>query len=67
MKPQGPLSPSTPTTPKAPSLEPPSSDAANGAPRRGTLASAALYGPLDLAAEPWTDRELTERLRRNLD
>ena len=32
-----------------------------------TGAIAAKYGPLDRAAESWTDRELTECLRRNLD
>ena len=40
---------------------------AHTCPRRGNTGNAAKYGPLDRAAESWTDRELTECLRRNLD
>ena len=67
MKPEAPPEPSTPTTPRAPSLELPAPPVPTGAPRRGSTGNAAKYGPLDRAAESWTDRELTECLRRNPD
>ena len=62
-----PPEPSTPTTPQAPSLQPTAPPMPTRAPRRGNRGNAAKYGPLDRAAESWTDRELTECLRRNLD
>ena len=40
---------------------------AHKSPRRGNRGKAAKYGPLDRAAESWTDRELTECLRRFID
>ena len=55
----------TPATPQAPSLQPTAPPVPTGAPRRGHRGNAAKYGPLDRAAESWTDRELTECLRRN--
>ena len=67
MKPEAPPEPSTPTTPRAPSLELPAPPVPTGAPRRGNRGKAVKYGPLDRAAESWTDRELTECLRRNPD
>ena len=67
MKPEAPPSPSTPTTPRAPSLQPTAPPEPTKAPRRGNRGKAAKYGPLDRAAESWTDRELTECLRRFID
>ena len=67
MKPEAPPSPSTPTTPRAPSLQPTAPPEPTRAPRRGNRGKAAKYGPLDRAAESWTDRELTECLRRFID
>ena len=67
MKPEAPPEPSIPTTTQAPSLQPTARSLPTGAPRRGNTGNAAKYGPIDRAAESWTDRELTECLRRNLD
>ena len=49
----------------APSLELPAPSVPTRAPRRGNRGKAAKNGPLDRAAESWTDRELTECLHRN--
>ena len=67
MQPEATKQGSTPTTPRAPSLELPAPPEPTRAPRRGNRGKAAKYRPLDRAAESWTDRELTECLRRNLD
>ena len=67
MKPEAPPEPSTPTTPRAPSLEPPAPPEPTQAQDGATTGNAAKYGPLDRAAESWTDRGLTECLRRNPD
>ena len=67
MKPEAPPEPSTPTTPRPRLWSPQPRPSPHGAPRRGNTGNAAKYGPLDRAAESWTDRELTECLRRNPD
>jgi hypothetical protein len=67
LEPTAPPEPSTPTTTQAPSLQPTAPPVPTRARRRGHRGNAAKYGTLDRAAESWTDRELTECLRRNLD
>ena len=52
---------------QAPSLEPTAPPEPSRAPSWGNTGNAAKYGPIDRAAESWTDRELTECLRRNPD
>ena len=65
MKPEATPRPSTPTTTQGPSLEPTAPLEPTGAPRRGHGGYAASYGPINRAAEAWTDRELSKCLRRN--
>ena len=67
MKPEAPETSLPPTTPRAPSLELPAPPEPSRAPSWGNTGNAAKYGPIDRAAESWTDRELTECLRRNPD
>ena len=65
MKPEATKQDSTPQTPGSPYLPLPAPSVPTRAPRRGNTGNAVKYGPLDRAAESWTDRELTECLRRN--
>ena len=67
MKPEATESSLNTNNAQAPSLQPTAPSLPTGAPRRGNTGNAAKYGPIDRAAESWTDRELTECLRRNLD
>ena len=67
MQPEATKQGSTPQTPGSSSLQPTAPPVPTRAPRRGHRGNAAKYGPIDRAAESWTDRELTECLRRNLD
>ena len=67
MKPEALSCPTRPSTPQDPSLIPTSQPVPTRAARRGNTGNAAKYGPIDRAAESWTDRELTECLRRNPD
>ena len=66
MKPEATESSLNTNNAQAPSLQPTARSLPTGAPRRGNTGNAAKYGPIDRAAESWTDRELTECLRRNL-
>ena len=67
MKPEAPPEPSTPTTP-GPRLWSSQPRPCPLVPRDGaTRAMRPSTGHIDRAAESWTDRELTECLRRNLD
>ena len=65
MQPEATKQGSTPTTRRFLVSAANSPARAHRAPRRGHRGNAASYGPINRAAESWTDRELTECLRRN--